>query len=129
MGGETAQRIESGVDGAAAAVLAGALLVSASSLGLPLLLAAGWSALGFLLCFGLLASIEAKSVDFALGHFTLGAFEPDPPELLLDDVLSPLAENSRVVLLFDPSAAPQAAPPDASRALYDALAELRRSLR
>lgn len=68
-------------------------------------------------------------------------------ELLLDDVLASLEEDSRVVRMFDPSAAPtpgqlgaridrhpgQARPvtavPDASAALHEALAELRLSLK
>ena len=63
--------------------------------------------------------------------------------LVLDDVLEELGPNSRVVRLFDPAAMPTAgqlnarierhlvgdAPPDASQALHEALAELRRSLR
>lgn len=70
----------------------------------------------------------------------------DPPELLLDTALAHFGPDSRVVRLFDPAAMPtpgelkaridrhldgssQAAPADASQALYDALAELRRSLR
>lgn len=75
--------------------------------------------------------------------------ETEPsPELLLDDVLAELGPDSRVVRLFDPSAMPtpgelraridrhldssNARPsphPDASQALHEALAELRRSLR
>jgi len=70
------------------------------------------------------------------------------PELLLDDVLAQLGPDSRVVRLFDAAAMPtpgelraridrhldssnaRPAPhPDASQALHDALAELRRSLR
>ena len=72
----------------------------------------------------------------------------DSPELLLDDVLAQLGPDSRVVRLFDPAAMPtpgelraridrhldssnaRPAPhPDASQALHEALAELRRSLR
>jgi hypothetical protein len=67
--------------------------------------------------------------------------------LVLDDVLAELGPDSRVVRLFDPAAmptpgqlndrierhfergGPPVAPPDASQALHDALAELRRSLR
>ena len=70
-----------------------------------------------------------------------------PDELLLEDILAEIGPNSRVVRLFDPATLPTpgqlnarivrhlndgaspAAPPDASQALYDALAELRRSLR
>jgi hypothetical protein len=70
------------------------------------------------------------------------------PELLLDDVLAELRPDSRVVRLFDPatmptpaelqariarhlgSGGPGPAPEvDASQALHEALAELRRSLR
>ena len=70
----------------------------------------------------------------------------DEGELLLDDALAHFGPGSRVVRLFEPSAMPtagelkvridrhlteftQPAPPDASQELYDALAELRRSLR
>lgn len=67
--------------------------------------------------------------------------------LLLDDVLAQLGPDSRVVRLFDPAAMPTAGElksridrhldrgtvsiraPDASQALYDALAELRHELR
>jgi hypothetical protein len=67
--------------------------------------------------------------------------------LVLEDVLAEIAPDSRVVRLFDPSAMPtpaelkgridrhahgglpQPPPPDASDALFAALAELRRSLR
>jgi hypothetical protein len=70
-----------------------------------------------------------------------------PNELLLDDILAEIDPDSRVVRLFDPATMPtpaqlnarierhlnrgtfSAAPPDASQALYDALADLRRSLR
>src|SRR6266700_6516964 len=75
-----------------------------------------------------------------------------PEELMLNDILAELGPDSRVVRLFDPAAVPtpgqlnarierhlgegaspldrpEASPADASQALYDALAELRRSLR
>ena len=75
--------------------------------------------------------------------------EPPPAEaepLVLDDILAELGPDSRVVRLFDPAAmptpgqfsarierhlagsSPPAAAEDASQALHDALAELRRSL-
>ena len=69
----------------------------------------------------------------------------DSQELVLDDELAPAEPESRVVRLFDVSAmpspgelkaridrhldVPSSAPPDASQALFDALAELRSSLR
>jgi hypothetical protein len=74
-----------------------------------------------------------------------------PDELVLDDILAELGPDSRVVRLFDRAAMPTQMPtpgqlnarierhlgegssptatPDASQALYSALAELRRSLR
>ena len=68
-------------------------------------------------------------------------------ELLLEDILNEIGPESRVVRLFDPASmptpgelnarvrrhldgeSPSAAPNDASQALYDALAELKRALR
>jgi hypothetical protein len=70
-----------------------------------------------------------------------------PDELVLDDILDELGPDARVVRLFDPAAMPTpgqlnarieqhlhpanpaAALGDASEALYEALSELRRSLR
>jgi hypothetical protein len=68
----------------------------------------------------------------------------DDEPLELDDILAEIGPDSRVVRLFDPSAMPtpgqlraridrhldegSAAAPDASEALFEALAELRRSL-
>lgn len=67
-------------------------------------------------------------------------------ELVLDDILAEIGPDSQVVRLFDPATvptpgqfraridrhlgegAPPAVSPDASQALYDALADLRRSL-
>lgn len=124
-----AQAIETAVDAGAAALLGGSLLFATSKLGLPLLLAAGWAVLSFLLCLWLLRSVDRKDSGHSIGNFAVAIFQPDPPELLLDDALATAGRDSRVVRLFEPSAAPQAAPPDASQALYDALAQLRRSLR
>jgi hypothetical protein len=71
--------------------------------------------------------------------------ESDEP-LVLDDILAQIDPDSRVVRLFDPSAVPTpgqlqaridrhldngaspTAPADASQALFEALAQLRRSL-
>jgi hypothetical protein len=71
----------------------------------------------------------------------------DPEALVLDDVLAGIAPDSGVVQLFDPAAMPTPgqlkaridghldggtshfASPDASEALFEALADLRRSLR
>ena len=124
-----AQRIENVVDAAVALLLAGAVLFSASRIGLPILLATGWAVLAFSLCFWLLGSVDRRRGSYPVREFAVSAFNPDPDELLLDDVLANAGPDSRVVRLFDPVAAPRAAPPDASQALYDALAKLRRSLR
>lgn len=74
-------------------------------------------------------------------------YEPAEEPLVLEDILGEIEPDSRVVRLFDPAAmptpgqlndriqrhlvrgAPPAPPQDASQALHDALAELRRSLR
>jgi hypothetical protein len=74
------------------------------------------------------------------------ATEPAEP-LVLDDILTELGPDSRVIRLFDRAAMPtpaqlksridahlareaaDAPAPDASQALHDALAELRRSIR
>jgi hypothetical protein len=79
---------------------------------------------------------------FGPSHSPTAAGEP----LELNDILEAIGPESRVVRLFDSAAmptprelmdrigghlevsAPPAAPPDASQALYDALAELRQSL-
>jgi hypothetical protein len=68
--------------------------------------------------------------------------KPAEEPLPLDDILAELGSDSRVVRLFDPAAMPSPAelsaridrhldpaPADASEALHEALAELRRSLR
>jgi hypothetical protein len=70
--------------------------------------------------------------------------KPAADELVLDDVLADPEPDSRVVRLFDPAAMPADSPgfdrqfsgaravpppPDASRALHEALAKLRHSLR
>lgn len=128
MGGGIAQRIETGIDAGAAALLAGALLFGASNLGLPLAAAAPIAAAGYFFCFRLLRSIDPTHAGSRLADFALGTFQPEPPELLLDDVLAEVGEDSRVVRLFDAGRTSRAARADASQELYDALAELRRSL-
>ena len=124
-----AQRIEATVDAGAAALLGGAALFAAFHLGLPMLLAVGWGLLAGVLCFWLLRSVDVGDARYPDPQFAVAAFQPEPPVLLLDDMLADVGEDSRVVRLFEPSAAPRAAPPDASQALYEALAKLRRSLR
>jgi hypothetical protein len=129
MGAGAVQRIEACVDAGASSLLAVAVLFSSWKLDLPILLATGWGLLTFMLCFWLLGSIDAKRAAFAVRDFAPADFEADSSELLLEDDSSNAGTESRVVRLFDPSAAPHAAPPDASEALYAALTQLRRSLR
>ncbi|MBV9527781.1 hypothetical protein [Sphingomonas sp.] len=95
---------------------------------------------------GAFAGAELSEGEHDIAESDAGA------ELLLDDVLAEITPNSRVVRLFDAAAMPtpaelrarierhlgsgrapvaplDAAGPDASEALHEALAELRRSLR
>lgn len=128
----------------------------------------------FVLSFRLLRRVGAKPLGFEVRPFHLPELKFEEPdelllteqvellltdadrlrpqrsveeELVLNDILTKLGPQSRVVRLFDPSAmptpaqlnerierhlrgaSPQAAPVDASEALYQALHELRRSLR
>ncbi len=119
-----AQRIEAWVDAGAATLLALAVLFCTWEFGLPVLLATGWGLLTFLLCFWLLGLVDARRAIFAVREFAPAAFESDPSE-----IGGKISADSRVVRLYDSSAAPPAAPPDASQEFYAALATLRRSLR
>jgi hypothetical protein len=108
----------------------------------------------FLPCWQALRLVGRREPDFPMPQIDLGVAElvltdanPHHDELLLDDVLAQVAPDSRVVQLFDPAAmptpgqlkaridrhldrgAPDAATPDASQALYDALADLKTELR
>ena len=131
--GDMGQRLEVGFDAAAATLLGAAtafvLLQFDASDAYALTGAAivfGWGFCG-------LRSIEPEPATHVLSPFSATEFEPaEPAELVLDDKLTDAGPDSRVVRLFDRAAMP-ASPgpehPDASQALYDALAKLRRSLR
>ena len=160
------QRVEQTIDASAAAALAAAGAFAALRLGFSPILAAAVASASFLGGFRMLTSIEAKAPAYALAGFEVASL-PEPTEvdellltdadrvpyvpaaadeLLLEDVLTKIADESRVVRLFDPAAMPSpgelkdridshldsdssaAAYPDASKALLDALSELRRSL-
>lgn len=163
MRGITTERIEGGLDAAAAALLGAATAFALLRLGAD----AGYAATGATVVFAWilygLRSVEPEASTFALAQFTPVPLEPvelpelelteadrfqpaaAEAELVLDDILAEIGPDSRVVRLFDPAAMPtpgqlkaridrhlqgnETAPPDASQALYDALAELRRSLR
>ena len=140
--------------GAAAAVIAyrfGAVMTYATASGA---LAAGWCLYGLRSLDPVgrqfaLAPFETVDLPEALPilDLTEPAPSPDASELLLEDVLAAVGTDARVVRLFDPAAmpspgqlkaridrhldggSPATAPPDASQALFDALSELRRSMR
>jgi hypothetical protein len=161
MDGRTAARIESAVDAAASALFAAAAAYALSAVLAAQTTTALGGALAFAFCFAGLHKIEAvkapsgASAERAATPLTDLLAEADRSllerhskgdELILDDILAEIGPDSRVVRLFDPSAAPTpgqlqaridrhlddgtqaAGPPDASQALHDALAELRRSL-
>jgi hypothetical protein len=99
------------------------------------------AAIAFLLAGAALRQVPVEEPGFVLPDFELAPIEPgvgDQPEigdeLVLDDRLIAVDPDARVVRLFDPSRTAsldgaKSAAPDASQALSDALARLRRSLR
>jgi len=138
MDARTAGRIESVVDAAAASLLAGAVGYVLYGLAIAQAAVAG-AGVAFGLSFAGLRRVQpAKDVSFIDSSVTTPvgdllaeadrslAHEED--ELVLDDILAVLNSESRVVRLFERDAMPPPAAPDASQALHDALADLRRSL-
>jgi hypothetical protein len=130
MTGETIQRLEVGLDAAAAILLGAAtafvlLRFDASN---------GYAVTGAGIVFAW-ALYGLRSVEHELAAHRLPQFEAsdlrfkESGELLLDDALADAGPDSRVVRLFDRTAMPASPDGDASQALYDALAKLRRSLR
>jgi len=138
MDARTAGRIESVVDAAAASLLAGAVGYAFYKLAIAQAAVAG-AGVAFGLSFAGLRRVQpvedAPSVEGAVAT-PLGALlaEADrslaheEDELVLDDILAALNSESRVVRLFERDAMPPPPVPDASQALHDALAELRRAL-
>jgi hypothetical protein len=162
-------RIETNVDRAASVLFAGACAFASyvwfgGGLAPPVLTAtAAAAALAYLCSARALGSVQPRAARLAVPVFDVREIDSlHPPELLLtavyeraepiddeplllDDILSELGPDSRVIRLFDPAAMPtpgqlsaridehldgerpQSA--DAVQALHDALAELRRSLR
>lgn len=130
--------VEKAIDIAAAAVFAAAVGFAAGTADLgaiPTIFAAVAASCG---AFTVLSNVSVANRDY-----DLPGFEPVPleighevaDELVLDDVLESAAPDARVIRLFDPGleskrvARPNSPQPDASQALTEALAELRRSLR
>ena len=130
--------VEWAADIAAATALAASLGFAAAAAGVgaaaTIVAAVGAS----LMAFAVLRSVSTGTLVY-----DLAAFEPVPlemkqetsDELVLDDRLGTVAPDARVIRLFDPrlehgaDVRPDPSPPDASQALVEALAELRRSLR
>jgi hypothetical protein len=148
-------RIEKAIDAAASALLAGAvgyavyvflaLRVGETAIALKSALA---SVLAMIVGYRVLGAVRPRTGTMPVPVFDVRQIEPiednKPAEepLPLDDILAELGSDSRVVRLFDPAAMPSPAelsaridrhldpaPADASEALHEALAELRRSLR
>ena len=129
--------VEKVADVAASAAFAAAVGFAAGTLGLgavPTIVAAVTAS-----C---VAFKALRKVPIGNRTYDLPAFEAVPlefaqavDELVLDDVLESAAPDARVIRLFDPglesegAARANTAQPDASQALTEALAELRRSLR
>lgn len=155
MDGRTAARIELAVDAGAAVMFAAAAAYACHALWAgPAVGAALGGSAAFALCFAALRKVErfkfrlegpteaATPVTDLLAEADRSLSEREtagtPDALILDDILAGPAPDSRVVRLFDVTAMPTSgepeagpppgAPADASQALYDALADLRRSL-
>ena len=154
----TIWRTEAMIDFGAAAVL-GAAVAWLCMLGFEPPASAAAGSVGLAATFAALRQVRPGAISFRLAEFepceldpaelllTGAAIHHGPAthELVLDDALAPADPESRVVRLFDVSAMPSpgelkaridrhldgppSAPPDASQALFDALAELRSSLR
>ena len=141
MDARTAGRIESVVDAAAASLLAGAVGYAVYKLAIAQAAVAG-AGVAFGLSFAGLRRVQpikyAPSVETTVatpvGDLLAEAdrsLAHEEDELVLDDILAALNPDSRVVHLFERDAMPAPPPPgtpNASQALHDALAELRRSL-
>ena len=130
--------VEKAVDVAAAAMFAAAVGFAAGTMGLGALPTVCAAVAASCAAFTVLRNVSVGNRDY-----DLPGFEPVPleiahkvaDELVLDDVLEGAGPDARVIRLFDPgleserTARPNSPQPDASQALTEALAELRRSLR
>jgi hypothetical protein len=161
----TATRLEANVDRGASVLFAAACAYAAylwlATLVVPGALVAetaGAAAFAYVLSICMLGAVQPQARRLPVSVFDVRDIDMAEPSeawmegslsepLLLDDVLSELAPDSRVVRLFDPAAMPTAGElksridrhldgqaydrpsEEAVQALHDALAELRRSLR
>ena len=146
------------MDAIASAILGLALFVALEKVGFDLALAAAIALISGGLAWRVLCAIPAESPRFAMPEFAISGLTEEelvltdgdrigpPAELVLDDIAAHVGCGSRVVRLFDASAMPTAGElgaridrhlhlqgsagvADASQELFDALAQLRRSLR
>lgn len=129
---------EKTVDIAAAALFAAAVGFAAGAAGFGAVPTISAAVAGSVATFTVLRSVSASNRIYDLPAFELAPLEFAPEavdELLLDDRLESGPPNARVVQLFGPGSRRSSAmssdspSPDASQALADALAELRRLLR
>ena len=130
--------VEKAADIAASATFAAAVGFAAGTVGLGALPTIVSAVTASCIAFAVLRRVSAGNRDY-----NLPVFEPVPleaahktvDELVLDDVLQIAGPDARVIRLFDPARESELAArangpqPDASQALTDALAELRRMLR
>ncbi|HET7576060.1 MAG TPA: hypothetical protein VFK19_05770 [Sphingomicrobium sp.] len=148
-------RVEKTIDGAASALLAGAagyavyiyLAMRGGETAIALKSVAA-SALALVVSYRALGAVRPRRRVLPVPIFDVREIDsihdapPADEPLSLDDILAELGPDSRVVRLFDPATMPSPtelgaridrhldpAPVDASEALHEALAELRRSLR
>jgi hypothetical protein len=133
-------RAEWAVDAAAAAIFAAAVGFALWAVALGTGEVAACVGAAFVVAAYGLRQVSAGTQSYALADFPPATFEPAPAaqddatgELVLEDALAEVSPDARVVRLFGLSQSqfsrhPGSAPPDASQALSEALAELRRSL-
>ena len=134
-------RAEQAVDGAAAAMFAAAVGFGFWAVESGIGIATAAAAAAFLAAKFGLGLIAPETRTYPMPAISPAAIDtiPESPgdaddELILEDKLVEVSPDARVVRLFSPSQShrsghPGQAPPDASQALSEALAELRRSLR
>jgi hypothetical protein len=130
--------VERAIDVAAAAIFAAAAAFAAWALAGN---AGAVAAAAFLHAYAVLRNVRAEEPSYVLPDFEPVPIELAPEaqdsgaELLLDDRLTRVDPDARVVQLFGPGQGPATGdrsssnPADASEALSEALAELRRLLR
>ena len=130
--------VEKAADITASATFAAAVGFAVGTMGLGALPTIFAAVAASCVAFTLLRKVSVRNRDYDLPEFAPAPLETalkSVDELVLDDVLESAGPDARVIRLFDPAreselAARENGPqPDASQALNEALAELRRMLR